>query len=370
MIESLSTIAENISSQYFAMVPVRSITWQNIIEDWATVNETVQQHLVNSTVLHQHSLLYPPSIQYLRAFLKYIIGQLELCGVDIIDSLYEAYTSILSQAEISDSLSFKTYTITSECRIVLQETASIVAHGTTGLRTWQAAQHFGEWILENQAIFENKNVLELGSGLGLAGLVACLVCQVKRFTFSDCHDQVLAVLDANVRRNLRVDDVTRLCEGGKVYSNVSVGTDADNATASGAVQVLRLDWEDVREEHLMSLCNGVDIIIAADVVYDVTIVPVLVKFLAGLLLPPAANDHGIIALICSTIRNRATHDLFLEKCEQAGLSHYKVAGPIGQVFFYERNTLCEIILVTGQKSFDYLIPKLADNIVHCNLDTL
>ena len=52
---------------------------------------------------------------------------------------------------------------------------------------------------EHNCIF--RCILELGSGLGLTGLVISMTCQPKKYIFSDCHEQVLQKLAANIVLN-------------------------------------------------------------------------------------------------------------------------------------------------------------------------
>lgn len=46
---------------------------------------------------------------------------------------------------------------------------------------------------------------ELGSGLGLTGIVACKYCQIQSYAFTDCHMQVLYLLSKNIEQNLIID---------------------------------------------------------------------------------------------------------------------------------------------------------------------
>ncbi|GFR71192.1 protein FAM86A [Elysia marginata] len=71
-----------------------------------------------------------------------------------------------------------------------------------------AAQHLAEWILENPHIVENRTITELGCGLGFTGIVICKSCQVKSYTFTDCHSQVLYLLSKNISQNLSSDKTT------------------------------------------------------------------------------------------------------------------------------------------------------------------
>ena len=50
--------------------------------------------------------------------------------------------------------------------------------------------------------FPFRSILELGAGLGFTGIALCLLCHPSRYTFTDCHDDVLHVLKENVGFNL------------------------------------------------------------------------------------------------------------------------------------------------------------------------
>ncbi|XP_051572228.1 protein-lysine N-methyltransferase EEF2KMT-like, partial [Myxocyprinus asiaticus] len=68
----------------------------------------------------------------------------------------------------------------------------LISEGTTGLVTWwEVALYLAEWALENPHIFKNKTVLELGSRVGLTGIVVCRTSSLNKYIFSDCHQTVL-----------------------------------------------------------------------------------------------------------------------------------------------------------------------------------
>lgn len=54
----------------------------------------------------------------------------------------------------------------------------------------------------------HRSVTELGSGLGLTGIVTCKYCQIQSYAFTDCHAQVLYLLSKNIEQNL----VTEKCK--------------------------------------------------------------------------------------------------------------------------------------------------------------
>lgn len=58
-----------------------------------------------------------------------------------------------------------------------------------------------DWALCNKKLFSNKNVLELGSGVGFAGITIGKMCSVKSLLLTDCHDEVLQTISENIQIN-------------------------------------------------------------------------------------------------------------------------------------------------------------------------
>ncbi|XP_060559823.1 putative uncharacterized protein DDB_G0277003 [Ruditapes philippinarum] len=192
----------SVAIQFFEMVPVRRIQWPNEEIDSDDLDVEAQRYMLSKTVNSDLCQQYPPSIQYQRTFIKKLLTTLEGFGVEICDELYETYTALLQCKDLEeDTLCYKTYTVDEDVRITIQESVNMISFGTTGLSTWQAAQHLAEWALQNKEKFKDRNVLELGCGLGLTGLSVCKQCCVNTYTFTDCHTQVLDLLHKNICHN-------------------------------------------------------------------------------------------------------------------------------------------------------------------------
>lgn len=58
-----------------------------------------------------------------------------------------------------------------------------------------------DWALCNKNIFSNKNVLELGSGVGFTGISISKYCNAKSMMLTDCHDDVLKTISDNIHIN-------------------------------------------------------------------------------------------------------------------------------------------------------------------------
>lgn len=80
------------------------------------------------------------------------------------------------------------YIITSENR------GLILASGTTGFRTWEAALHLGTFLstLEGKALVENKNVVELGAGTGLISMYCAKYLGAASVTATDREPALIA----------------------------------------------------------------------------------------------------------------------------------------------------------------------------------
>ncbi|KAK1799135.1 hypothetical protein P4O66_007387, partial [Electrophorus voltai] len=247
-----------------------------------------------------------------------ILRKHELYASEPLDELYDALGDVIGAKE--ETVCYKSYLLPSGEPVGLEENVAVISEGTTGLVTWEAALHLAEWALEHPDIFTGRTVLELGSGVGLTGIVVCRVCKPTKYVFSDCHQSVLERLRNNITRN-------GLTEQGS--PGVSVLTE-------------EVDWQNVKKDQLRRI--GADTIIAADVVYDPDIIGCLVRLLAELLNCKGQQRHPEV-YIASTIRNPETYNCFKNELEKAGLKHIVITHPVTQVFPYNRIVSIEMIKV-------------------------
>lgn len=168
-------------------------------------------HTVNLSILER----YPLQAKYVIRFLRHIIDTLEQKGDEIHDDLYIIFCEYQTKAKAFDSLSFsyKHYRIeTAEGNvetIIIKENHNKISEGTTGLNVWESALALCDWALHNKSFFHGKNVLELGAGTGLTGLVIGKCCQPTTMTLTDGNDKVLEYLNENLRINFDRDEKGR-----------------------------------------------------------------------------------------------------------------------------------------------------------------
>lgn len=258
--------------------------------DWPldfTYSEAAQRDLVENVLKHPVSVRYPPSRSYRARFLKILIEKVEAEGEEVIDDIYELYAALLATPRNGggedDAVCYKSYHLSGLNYVSLKESTQMISNGTTGLITWPAAHYFMEWCLENQHIFKDRHILELGSGAGLAGIAICRSCGPASYCFTDCHEAVVHQLRENIRINI------------------------PQGLSSLQTQVLQLNWSDV--EALSLGRTKVDIIVATDVVYDIDIIDALIGTLVHLFrLYP-----DVVCYIASCVRKQETYNYFTAK---------------------------------------------------------
>ncbi|KAJ8251024.1 hypothetical protein GJAV_G00216280 [Gymnothorax javanicus] len=302
---------------FFAMRELSALPWGTLekkLQD--DESSDIILDILKKTCLHSICRKTPPSVKYRRLFLSELIKRHEASSTEPLDELYDAFGDVVGVEE--EPLCYKSYLLLTGDAISLSESTALVSEGTTGLVTWDAALYLTEWALENPQVFKDRNVLELGSGVGLTGVAVCLSCAPGRYVFSDCHHSVLRLL----RNNLRLNG---LPIGSEPLSSVSVE---------------ELDWAAVSEDWLREF--HFDTVIASDVAYDPDIIPCLVGLLYKILNSTLKDSHTDI-YVSSTIRNPDTHLCFKSQLESSGIKSEVISGPVKPVFPYNRNTSTEII---------------------------
>ncbi|EGG21002.1 methyltransferase type 12 domain-containing protein [Cavenderia fasciculata] len=134
-------------------------------------------------------------------------------------------------------------------------------------RVWDGGIGLAKWVLDNPSIFEGKDVLELGSGVGVCGIAAGLIS--KNVLVTDYTDKIIQALQDNVKRNMRLTSQLK---------NVTVQA---------------LDWvnDDVPSPF------GYEVIIGSEVIYDVKLVEALANVIYLSLTP-----NGTFYTTCATVR--------------------------------------------------------------------
>ncbi|KAM7194237.1 putative methyltransferase domain containing protein [Rhypophila sp. PSN 637] len=260
----------------------------------------------------------PP--RYQLRVLKELVARIESSITDwdehgISDSLMETLSSLLAtplppEISAAQQKSRVTYHLSlledddkdendTEAKITLLESRSLIsAAGTTGLRTWEAALHLGQYLCANPSIINGKRIHELGAGTGYLGILCAKYLAAEHVVVSDGSDDVINNLPDSLFLN-------GLQQGGEETSTNSKITPMQLIWGHALVGTEEDKWNGGRK---------VDVVLGADITYDASIIPALVGTLEDLVeLYP-----DVKVLIAATERNRETFESFLTVCEKKG----------------------------------------------------
>ncbi|RDA87807.1 hypothetical protein CP532_2453 [Ophiocordyceps camponoti-leonardi (nom. inval.)] len=179
--------------------------------------------------------------------------------------------------------------------ITLMESPRLIsAAGTTGLRTWEAALHLGQYLCLHNGIVFGKRVLELGAGTGYVSVLCVRYLSCAHVVASDGSDEVVGKLADSLLLN-HVQDASR-------------------------ISAQKLQWGEVSDVD----GRPAEVVLGADVIYDLKAVPALVDTIVWAMEARA----GVEAYISATQRNKTTLDAFVDACHQRDVKAEQVDFPV------------------------------------------
>jgi len=317
----LNCSASVIEKQFLCCTDLTLVDWKKLIECIRLQLDPLeaQLELLKLTVQHPLNLSYPVKINYQRSFLKQFISQLEAIGEEVVNDLYTSYIEKLKSSSEEEKYHYCHYKLRDQTFISLRESNSFVTDGTTGLSTWEGGRALAEYCLQHPGLTSGKHVLELGCGLGLCGLSVSAQCRPASYNLTDCHSAVLAALRYNLQLNQAL-------------------------FADTPVTAHSLDWE-----HPEASCleGPVDVVLAADVVYDERLFPALVNILYHFL-----SNKTSRAIIACTERNSDTLSTFLNCLDQKCLVVEELQCPTPQVFQFSLEPPIRIFCIRHETTVD------------------
>ena len=262
-------------------------------------------------------------LSYRKQLFKWLLSRVDQ------EEFYTVAASLMLEKE--EPLCIKTYVLPGrEEWIRIKEDTASISQGTTGLKTWQASLALVEYLVEHPDLIRGKRVLELGSGCGLLGL-SCYRLGA-RVTLTDYPDLVLDRIIENARLN------GILVSHGQFIDplNVTKGTTSHQSK----IIVDRMDWED-------PFFLPTDVIVCADVIYDPSLIPPLVKTLKCLL-------KGNACLLAHTLRRQETLDLFTHQLTKMQLSWVQLP-KVGPHFYYNEDYSAIQLLKISQRECESIM---------------
>jgi len=77
----------------------------------------------------------------------------------------------------------------------------IFPHGLDGLHIWEAGIVLARFAYYNCDLFAGRSVLELGTGVGVAGIAVLKYSECKELTVSDYKSEILKNVEGNIKKN-------------------------------------------------------------------------------------------------------------------------------------------------------------------------
>jgi predicted nicotinamide N-methyase len=180
----------------------------------------------------------------------------------------------------------------------------LVAHGTTGLRVWDASLHLAYFLsTEGTSLVRDKAVLELGAGTGLLSILCAGPLQATRVISTDGNAGVVESIGSNAELNVRLREPSQ-------EHNLEAKV-LDWADAPPLSQVLEHEGREV----------PIDLVLGADITYATESMEPLVNILSAL------HDKypKVDILISTVIRNEDTFTAFVHTCAKAGFHIQRIA---------------------------------------------
>ncbi|KAL9658506.1 hypothetical protein ABK040_006046 [Willaertia magna] len=284
------------------------------------------QQLFYNTFLNDYFIQnYPIPLNFIKNIIKYFMEEIERdktgnneSGMDE-DLLNYYFEKCINNSEINNNkinitfneltssalqkeYSFRTYDFISN------EISPITIRvyppfSNVGLAMWTSGFLLIEFILQNLELFKNKNILELGSGIGLTGIVLYKILKEQErgtIMVSDYLDIILENCDF-CSKNLN-----------QIETNMEITT-----IANDKLNILKLDWNNLNTlQNIQQTVKNIDILLAADVVYDVEVIDCLAEMTSEIF----KSNPQIKIIFFVTKRNEKSFELFLNEMKKRNLN--------------------------------------------------
>lgn len=184
---------------------------------------------------------------------------------------------------------------------LLESRAIISARGTTGLATWEAALHLGQYLCSQPETVQQKHVLELGAGTGYLSILCARYLEAQSVLASDGSDDVVNNLPESFFLN-HLQDSHDISAKELKWGHALLGTEEPQ-------------WNGGRP---------VDVVLGADITYDDSVIPLLIATLTEL----AEMFPHVSILVAATERNQATFQTFMSTASKSRFAVQEIDFPL------------------------------------------
>ena len=212
--------------------------------------------------------------------------------------------------------------------IVLQEipttpadiAASERTNMTVGYHHWDAGTALAIWVARHADAFESSVVLEIGSGLGLPGIVAAAVARTASCTLSDFNPKIVA----NLEKNVDINAVYFSNHGNDHSKPNCTRLDWDNLASLHSSEEEEEDDDERSTSKQLPQPGSVDVILGSDIICQDSDCIGICRTIVHFLKP----QTGKAVFICGGTKNRYGIDKFPAACQENGL--VLESSPVGE----------------------------------------
>ena len=199
-------------------------------------------------------------------------------------------------------------------------------HVQSGQYLWPAAAFTGRFLLDNWSTLNAETVVELGAGVGLAGLVASKLPGTKGVVLTDYDHGSLQLLNDNVELNRSREDTCEIgvefLEWGKTLKRVN-NCISSSKNSSDEISIINShdDYEFKKASSSSSIGETFSLVLGTDLLYCTEIVRPLFKS-AKLLMNTEMNTRFI--LVSSFNPGEEIELLKIACCKELGLVRHEI----------------------------------------------
>lgn len=280
----MDALVDSFKCQYYQLVPARNFSLAQIEQIHLLMHGDYQERV--ESIIFTSDVEFTVPETYRKSIVKLLIREFERMQVEVSEVMLEYYASTAGQDDgqvnttrrhvgvvepptTSRAVRVRYFYRPDKSFQVYESPSVLVAQGTTGHKTWEAALALGDLLLSEPELVKSQAVLELGAGTGFLSLLTARV-GASKVVSTDGSEKMVDLMQTNVMANHEQDKIacTKLWFG-----------------------------EDNELEKM-----PFDVILGADVTYDESVLESLCTTIKALLtVNPVAK-----VMIAATVRREAT----------------------------------------------------------------
>lgn len=220
--------------------------------------------------------------------------------MDIIDNEDDGTICLGESFFVDRNYEIETFTFGSHILQLYCLHSASTDYDLTGQLVWPGAVLMNNYLSNNTEILEGKSIIELGSGIGITGILCSKFCH--EIVLTDHNDEVLDI----IKKNMELVSLSS-CENSAILS------------------AEKLEWGNCNQirEIIEKHSSGFDLILGADICFQQSSVPLLFSTVAKLFEIQGGKCKFILAYVS---RAKIMDTIVLNECAKHGMKVNEVGG--------------------------------------------